>query len=88
MAFSENVWSQLKNLSADDLIRALKKDGWTQEGNRGATLGFVKGSESDRRRRVVIHYHPGKTYGAKFLKGLVSDIGWNEPDLKRLKLIK
>jgi len=37
---------------------------------------------------VVIHYHPRKTYGPGLLKGLLADIGWDEKDLKRLKLIK
>ncbi len=28
------------------------------------------------------------TYGPKLLKGLLADIGWEEKDLRRLKLIK
>ena len=39
-------------------------------------------------RSVTIHYHPGKTYGAKLLKGLLEDIGCSTADMKRLKLIK
>ena len=39
-------------------------------------------------RRVVIHYHPKKTYGPGLLKDLVRDIGWTDDDLIRLKLIK
>jgi predicted RNA binding protein YcfA (HicA-like mRNA interferase family) len=86
MAFAPNVWSQLKNLTADDIVDALRKDGWELEPKTGATLAFVKGQYP--RRRVVIHYHPRKTYGPALLKGLISDIGWLEEDLRRLRLIK
>ena len=75
--------SQLKSTTADDLINALNRDEWAEEDRRGATRGFVKDG-----RRVVIHYHPGKTYGQKFLKGLIDDTGWTRRDLQTLKLIK
>lgn len=39
-------------------------------------------------RRVSIHYHPKRTYGPKMLQSLLDDIGWDEPALRRLKLIK
>ena len=83
MAFSRNVWDQLKSITAKNLVRALQRDGWAEEEPSGATLGFVKDG-----LRVVIHYHPSKTYGAKLLKTLIADIGWTETDLQRLKLIK
>ena len=38
--------------------------------------------------RIVVHFHPKKTYGPKLLKKLLSDTGWDESDLARLKLIK
>jgi predicted RNA binding protein YcfA (HicA-like mRNA interferase family) len=38
--------------------------------------------------RIVVHFHPKKTYGPKLLKNLLSDTGWDESDLVRLKLIK
>jgi predicted RNA binding protein YcfA (HicA-like mRNA interferase family) len=87
MAFSKNVWNQLKNITADELISALKRDGYTKDpASKDATISYIrKGSET---KRVVIHYHPGKTYGPGLLKGLITDIGWKEADLRRLKLIK
>lgn len=89
MAFSSNVWNQLKNLSVDDFIAALERDGYVREERRGAVLCYVKSHHSvAQRRRIVVHYHPGKTWGAKFLKGLLKDTGWDEDDLRRLKLIK
>lgn len=81
---ADSVWDQLGNCTADDLIRALRKDGWEDELRRGATRAFRKGSD----RRIVIHYHPRKTYGAKLLKELVKQAGWKPEDMKRLKLIR
>lgn len=87
MAFPPNVWSQLKNLTADEIITALERDGWSKDpSSKGATLGYIK--EGAFRQRIVIHYHPGKTYGPGLLKGLLADIGWSLDDLRRLKLIK
>ena len=89
MALPATVWSQLKNRTAKELIRALRRDGWTREtSRRSATLAFHKDEYGKARRRIVIHYHPKKTYGIKLLKSLVSDIGWTESDLKRLRLIR
>ena len=91
MALPHAIWGQLKSRTADDLIRALKRDGWVEEDSRGATRGFVKtianGATSDR-RRVVIHYHPKKVFGKGLMTKLIADIGWTADDLKRLKLIK
>ncbi|MBA7689326.1 hypothetical protein ES703_97832 [subsurface metagenome] len=80
------IWNQLKNLTCDRIMSALERDGWIRDITRGATLAYLN---RDKNRRVVIHYHPKKTYSnAKLLRGLLKDIGWNEKDLKRLKLIK
>lgn len=86
-AFPPNVWNQLKNLTADDLIRALQKDGWERDpASKGAILGYIKTGSS--RERVTIHYHPKKTFGPRLLKGLIADIGWTVKDLRRLRFIK
>ncbi len=88
MPFSRNIRDQLKKLTPKDLIRALKKDGWQEDVTRGATRAFVKTSSASK--RVVIHYHPSKTktYGWSLLASLLTDIGWTETDLRRLKLIR
>jgi predicted RNA binding protein YcfA (HicA-like mRNA interferase family) len=91
MSYAPNVWNQIKNLSADDLIRALKRDGWSKDpASRDATIAYLKETSisSTTRRRIVIHYHPKKTYGPGLLKALIDDIGWNENDLRRLGLIR
>lgn len=88
MAFPQHVWNQLKNTTADELIAALKRDGYLQDpASRDATIAFIK-LEGHSAKRVVIHYHPRKTYGPKLLKALIADIGWDEADLRRLKLIR
>lgn len=86
MAFSPNVWSQIKNRTADDLCSALKRDGFELEGKRGAVLAYYK--KSSPPRRVTVHYHPRKTYGAKLLEAIIESAGWTEDDLRRLKLVK
>jgi len=86
MAFSQNVWNQLKNLTADDLIAALEKDGWQRDTGRSAIFAYFKRGTTNK--RITVHYHPRKTYGPKLLKNLLADIGWNDDDLRRLKLIK
>jgi predicted RNA binding protein YcfA (HicA-like mRNA interferase family) len=85
MAYSGSVWSQLKNITADDLISALEKSGWKLEPNCKGAIQVYRNSKGER---ASVHYHPKKTYGPKLLKGLLEDIGWTEDELKRLKLIK
>jgi predicted RNA binding protein YcfA (HicA-like mRNA interferase family) len=84
MDFSKQIWDQLKNISIDDFISALKKDGAILDASKGSARVY-RFTDS---RRVAIHYHPHKTYGPKLLKQLIDDIGWTENDLRRLKLVK
>ena len=84
MTFPSHVWKQIKNLSADDMVAALERDGWICDTKRGAERVYREPGG----RRVSIHYHPGKTYGPKLLKALLADSGWTEADMRRLKLIK
>lgn len=94
--YRPQVWSQIKNLTTQELIRALERDGWqkqTQKGRRGkkgaSTLAYRHPHRPPDKNRVVIHPHPKKTMGPKLLKQLLVDyIGWTEEDLARLKLIK
>lgn len=83
MNYPEHVWKQLKNLTCDELISALEKDGWKKDITIGAEQIYRK-----NKIRVSIHYHPQKTYGPKLLKALLNEIGWTEKEMKRLKLIK
>ncbi len=84
MAFPAHIWDQLRSLTADDLCRALDRDGWALD-TKGGSMRIYRKSPT---ARVSIHYHSHKTYGAKLLQGLLADIEWTEADLRRLKLIK
>lgn len=87
MAFAQHIWNQLKNLTADEIISALLRDGWQKDpSSKGAIMAYIKLGPPNS--RITIHYHPKKTYGAKLLQGLIADIGWSEDDMRRLKLIK
>jgi predicted RNA binding protein YcfA (HicA-like mRNA interferase family) len=85
MKYPAHIWDQLKNITADDLIAALVKDGWVCDTKGGSEHIYY---HAQTRRRVSVHYHPKKTYGPKMLKGLLTDTGWTENDFKRLKLVK
>ena len=84
MRYSRNIWQQLKNLTADDLMAALERDGWTKDRSEGAFIPYIN---PKTRMRVILHYHPRKTYGPNLLKSLLDEIGWNERDLLRIGLI-
>lgn len=84
MKYPSHIWKQLKNITADELIKALDKDNWQRDITRGAEQIY----RHPDGRRVSIHYHPQKTYRPKLLKSLLNDISWSEKEMKKLKLIK
>lgn len=86
--YNANVWNQLKNITSDDLIKALKKSGWIHDVTIGASQAYIKNVPGGSNKRVTIHLHPKKTYGTKLLKGLLDAIGWSIAEMKKLKLIK
>ena len=83
MKYPKHIWDQLRNLTPEELICALEKD--------GAVLDTIKGAMHVYRypdgRRPTVHYHKS-TYGPNLLKAPLQDIGWTEDDLRRLKLVK
>lgn len=86
MAYPKHIWDQIKNLTAAELAKALERDGWKKDTKGGSAIIYRK--ESSPPKRVSIHFHPKKTFGAKQLQALFGDTGWDEQDLKRLKLVK
>jgi hypothetical protein len=85
VSLSHNAWQQLKNKTADDLIRAAVKDGFVLD-EKVRTERVYRHKDG---RRFSLHYHKGsQTYGASLMKALLDDIGWIEDDMRRLKLIK
>ena len=84
MSFPAHVWNQLKGITAGELMSALEKDGWTVDAKHGSIHIYISPSGG----RVSVHFHPHKTFGPGLLKGMLKDIGCNEGELRRLKLIK
>ncbi len=84
MSYPSHIWAQLKSITAAELIAALKRDGWECDMAGGSIQIFRHPSDG---RRVSVHFHPKKTFGARLLKELLADIGWSEADMKRIKLL-
>lgn len=84
MDYPRHIWDQLKNLTADQIVKALEKSGWKRDESTGNIYVYLHPDK----RRITIHYHPRKTYGPKLLKGLLEIINWSEDDLRKLKLVK
>ena len=85
MKYSKSAWSQLKNKTANDLIRALERDAFQLD----EQVRTERVYRHPNGRRVSIHYHTGSAcYRPGLLKALLEAIGWSEADMQRLKLIK
>ena len=85
MNYQPHIWDQLKNLTAAQIAKALEKSGWIRDEGTGNIYVYYHPAT---KKRVTIHYHPQKTYGAKLLKALLEDINWTEQELRKLKIIK
>ena len=84
-----NIWNQLKNKTSQDLIKALKKDGWILDDTIGAVNSYRKvETNGTTSKRITIHVHSKNTYKPDLLKHLLDQTGWNKEDFIRLKLIK
>jgi predicted RNA binding protein YcfA (HicA-like mRNA interferase family) len=57
------IWAQLKNLTVDDIIQALVKDGAIWDDSHGG----VRVYKLKTGIKITIHYHTGKTYGPRLL---------------------
>ena len=74
------------NLTAQKLINALLKAGFTLRRSKGAHRQYAHPDG----RRVTITYHASSdTFPTKTLKRIIEEQAqWSEVDLKRLKLLK
>ena len=75
---------QLRNIKARQLVTALEKDGFRKTHQTDSHATYRCG---DRRVMVPIH-SPGATIPIATLHRIIADAGWDEDDLRRLKLIK
>jgi predicted RNA binding protein YcfA (HicA-like mRNA interferase family) len=79
-------YSRLRNLTARDLVNALRRDGFTLTRQSGSHGIF---HHTDSRRASVSYHHSSDTFPVKTLKRMIEEEArWSEKDLKRLKLLK
>ena len=79
-------YSKLPSLTAKELIRALKKDGFYLERKSGSHQQFY---HPDNRRVTVSFHHANDTFKLRTLKSMIEiQAQWTEADLKRLNIIK
>jgi predicted RNA binding protein YcfA (HicA-like mRNA interferase family) len=75
---------ELKNIQAQELIKALEADGFQWTHSKGSHRVY---RHFDGRRVVVSYHRPGATFPPKTLMAMLKGAGWSEDDLRRLKLI-
>jgi len=80
-------YTKLRSLTAKKIIRALLKDGFELDRQKGSHQQYRHPEDN---RRVTIAFHrPGATFPITTLKSMIEiQAKWDEDDLKRLKLLK
>jgi len=79
-------YSQLRSLTARELISALMRDGFVLDRQVGSHQHYL---HPDRRRVTVSFHRPGETFEVKTLKAMLeSQARWTADDLRRLKLLR
>ena len=73
-----------RGISARRFVRALQADGFDLQRVRGSHRIY---RHADGRRVVVAYHQPNDTFPIGTLKGMITDAGWQDEDLRRLKLI-
>ena len=93
--YTRAVWGQIKGVTLQKLQRAMQRDGWVLETNKGRegkkganTLAYRHPDRPAEKNRIVLHPHPKKTFSPNLLKFLLDELEWDEDDLRRLKLVK
>ena len=79
-------YSKLRSLTARHIIRALEKDGFVLERQRGSHQQY---RHSDGRQVTVSFHHLSDTYTLKILRSMLEiQARWTKEDIERLKLIE
>jgi len=86
MKYPRHIWEQIRGIKIEELQRVLRKDGWVLDSQPSDSILLYYHPAT--RRRFALHYHPGKTFPEKTLRGILEDIGWQIEDLIALKLIR
>lgn len=72
---------KLPRVTAAELLRALQRDGWEIDRQRGSHMRLWHPAKQGL---VTMAYHPGKTVKLKALKSVLEQAGWTVEDLRRL----
>jgi predicted RNA binding protein YcfA (HicA-like mRNA interferase family) len=78
-------FSKLRSITAREIISALIRDDFYLDRSKESHQHF---RHPDGRRVTVAFHHPGETFRPKTLRRMIEDAGWNEEDLKRLRLME
>lgn len=79
-------YSQLRPLTARELVRAVLRDGFVLVHQKGSHHRF---RHPDGRRVTIALHHPGDTFPIKTFKAIIEEQArWTAKDLQRLKLLK
>ncbi|MFC2077434.1 type II toxin-antitoxin system HicA family toxin [Candidatus Bipolaricaulota bacterium] len=87
MAFSKAIHDQIKNLTKQQFIKALERDGFELDQSGRASAILVYRHEDGR--RVTVHWHTRQGFGRDRLKKMLKAVGWtSEEDLRRVRLVR
>jgi predicted RNA binding protein YcfA (HicA-like mRNA interferase family) len=82
---SEIDFSRLRSLTAREIIRALRRDGFEMERQSGSHQQYY---HEDGRRVTVSFHRPGDTFSIRLLRIMIEvQARWTETDLRRLDLL-
>ncbi len=79
------MMGQLKNTPAREWVNALERDGFRTRKSKDSHHIY---QHSDGRRVLIVYHKLSDTFGPKTVKQLLDGTGWNEEDLRNLKLLK
>ncbi len=82
---SEIDFSRLRSVTARQITRALRRDGFEMERQSGSHQQYY---HRDGRRVTVTFHRPGDTYSVRLLRSMIQmQARWSELDLRRLGLL-
>ena len=78
-------FSRLRSVTARELTRALRRDGFEMERQTGSHQQYY---HQDGRRVTVSFHRPGNTFSVRLLRSMIElQARWTESDLRRLGLL-
>ena len=82
---SEINFSRLRSLTAQQIVRALRRDGFVRETQGGSHQQYY---HPDGRRVTVSYHRPGQTFSVRTLRIMIqAQARWSWDDLRRLGLV-